>query len=166
MTIQSQADTFLSQKRIAVVGVSRKGGTGNEILKALRKRGFEVVPVNPNASEVHGETCYPSVGAIDGGVGAAVIATRPEVVEAVVRDCVDAGVSHVWMHYNALFGVKNSSVSEAAADYGRDLEMTLMLDTGDGLYVPYVESFEVGMHLDAVARRSERISIAGNNGRV
>jgi len=120
MTIQSQAEAFLSQKRIAVVGVSRKGGTGNEILKALRKRGFEAVPVNPNASEVHGETCYPSVGEIDGGVGAAVIATRPEAAEGVVRDCVDAGVSHVWMHYNALFGAKASSVSAAAADYGRE----------------------------------------------
>ena len=120
MTIQTQAEAFLSQKRIAVVGVSRKGGTGKEILKALQKRGFEVVPVNPNVSEVLGQTCYPNVGAIDGGVGAAVIATSPGVTESVMRDCVDAGVSHVWMHYNALFGAKSSSVSQSAADYGRE----------------------------------------------
>ena len=52
MTIQTQAEAFLSQNQIAVVGVSRKRGTGNAIFKALRKRGYEVVPVNPKASEV------------------------------------------------------------------------------------------------------------------
>jgi len=120
MSLQTQAEAFLAQERIAVVGVSRKGGTGKEIFKALRKRGYEVVPVNTKTSEVLGETCYPKVSAIDGGVGAVVVATRAEMAEDVMRDCVEAGVTHVWMHYNALFGAKSSSVSQEAADYGRE----------------------------------------------
>ncbi len=120
MTIRSQAEAFLSEKRIAVVGVSRKPGTGSAILKGLRKRGYVTVPVNPNASEIDGETCYPNVAAIDGGVGAAVIVTRPEVAESVVRDCAEAGIARVWMHHNALFGARRSSVSESAVEYGRD----------------------------------------------
>ena len=120
MTIQTQAEAFLSQKRIAVVGVSRKQGTGNAIFKALRKRGYKVVPVNPKASEVDGETCYPDLKSIPGGVDAAVIVTSPGVSETVMHDCVEAGVSHVWMHHNALFGAKSSSVSDAATAYGRE----------------------------------------------
>lgn len=120
MTIQTQAEAFLSQSRIAIVGVSRKQGTGNAIFKALRKRGYEVVPVSPNATEVDGETCYPDLKSIPEGVGAAVIVTKPETTESVMRDCVESGVSHVWMHYNALFGAKNSSVSDAATTYGRE----------------------------------------------
>lgn len=120
MSIQSQAETFLSQKRIAVVGVKRKPGTGNAILKALRKRGYDVVAIHPQAAELEGEKCFPSVKDVDGGIDAVVIATRPEVAEAVVKDCVEAGVAHVWMHHNALFGAKSSSVSEAAASYGRE----------------------------------------------
>lgn len=120
MSIQTQADAFLSRKRIAVVGVSRKQGTGNAIFKGLRKRGFAVVPVNPNADEVDGAVCYPDVPSIPEGVDAAVIVTRPEVTEAVMRDCVAAGVSHVWMHHNALFGARSSSVSVAATEYGRE----------------------------------------------
>lgn len=120
MTIQAQAKAFLSQKRIAVVGVSRKQGTGNTIFKALRNRGYEVVPVSLNASEVDGETCYPDLRSIPEGVDAAVIVTRPEVAQEVMHDCVEAGVSHVWMHYNAIFGAKSSSVSEAATVYGRE----------------------------------------------
>jgi len=120
MGIETQADAFLAQKRMAVVGVSRRKGTGNVILKALRERGYEVLPVNPNASEMEGETCYPDLQAIPGGVDAAVVVTRPEVAEGVVRECVEAGVSHVWMHHNALLGAKTSSVSEAATSYGRE----------------------------------------------
>lgn len=120
MTIQTQAEAFLSQKRIAVVGVSRKQGTGNAIFKALRKRGYEVVPVNPKASEVNGEPYYSDLKSIPEGVDAAVIVTSPETSETVMHDCVEAGVSHVWMHYNALVGAKSSSVSDAATAYGRE----------------------------------------------
>ncbi|MEZ4712963.1 MAG: CoA-binding protein [Caldilineaceae bacterium] len=67
MNIKDQAAAFLAQKRIAVVGVSRKQGTGNGIFTSLRARGYEVFPVNPNATEVMGESCYPSVKAIPGG---------------------------------------------------------------------------------------------------
>ena len=115
MTIETRADAFLSKKRIAVVGVSRnRSGTGNAILKSLRKRGYETFPVNPNASEVDGETCYPNVQSIPGGTEAAVLVTSPDVARKVVEDCAKAGVQHVWMHHNALFGAGNSSVSREA----------------------------------------------------
>jgi uncharacterized protein len=120
MSLESLATDFLAHKRIAVVGVSRSDGTGNVIFKRLRDRGYEVFPVNPNATEVEGVTCYPSLSAIPGGVGAAVVVTRPEVTEAVVRECAEAGVSRVWMHYNALFGAGNSSVSDEAVTFCRE----------------------------------------------
>ena len=120
MSIQTQAEAFLAEKRIAVVGASQKQGTGKFVFKGLQDRGYEVVPVNPNAEEVEGATCYTSVKAIPGEVNAAVIVTRPEIAEQVVRECVEAGVSRVWMHHNAFAGAKNSSVSEAGAEYGRE----------------------------------------------
>ena len=120
MDINKQAEDFLAQKRIAVVGVSRTRGTGNAIFAGLRARGYEVYPVNPHAGKVEGQTCYPNLNAIPGGVDAAVIVTRPEAAEGVVHQCRQAGVAHVWMHHNALFGKKNSSVSDAAVKYCRE----------------------------------------------
>lgn len=120
MSLETQAEAFLTQKRIAVAGVSRKKGTGNVILTALRKRGYEVFAVNPHAQEIDGETCYPDLAAIRGGVDGVVIATRPAAAEQIVRQCSEAGVGRVWMHHNALFGARSSSVSEAAVDYGRE----------------------------------------------
>ena len=120
MSLGAQAEAFLANKRVAVVGVSRSGGTGNGILHKLLDQGYEVFPVNPNVTELEGLTCYPSVSAIPGGVQAAVVVTKPEVTEKVVRDCAQAGVSHVWMHYNAMFGAGNSSVSDEAVAFCRD----------------------------------------------
>ena len=141
MNLKEQAEMFLAQKRIAVVGVSREQGTGNGIFTTLRKRGHEVVPVNPNASEVMGEPCYPDLKSIPGGVDAAVIVTRPEVTETVVRDCAEAGVSRVWMHYNALFGKGNSSVSDAAVAYCREHDIDVI---AGGCPLMFGEGADVG----------------------
>jgi predicted CoA-binding protein len=117
MNLEEKAAAFLEQKRIAVVGVSRKAGTGNAIMGRFRSRGYTVFPVNPNAEEIAGEKCYPNLKAIPDGVDAVMIVTRPEVTEQVVHECAEAGVSHVWMHYNALFGAGNSSVSQPAVEF-------------------------------------------------
>lgn len=141
MDIKEQAEAFLAKKRIAVVGVSRKQGTGNGIFTGLRQRGYEVFPVNPNATEVMGEPCYPTLQTIPGGVDAVVIVTRPEVTEAVVRDCAEAGVSQVWMHFNALFGAGNSSVSEAAVAYCREHDIDVI---AGGCPMMFGEGADVG----------------------
>ncbi len=65
------------------------------IYRRLRDRGYDVYPVNPNASEVEGDTCYPTLASVPGGVEAVVIATRPELAEATVRECVDLGITHL-----------------------------------------------------------------------
>jgi hypothetical protein len=116
MSLKTLSADFLSQKRIAVVGVRRtKDDAANLIFRKLRDAGYSVFPVNPQAETVEGVTCYPNVQAIPGGVEGAVIVTRPEVTEQVVRDCAAAGVTHVWMHK----GMGNS-VSEAAVRFCRE----------------------------------------------
>jgi predicted CoA-binding protein len=120
MTLQADTEEFLAQKRIAVVGVSRKTGTANGIYNRMRDRGYTVFAINPNATEVEGDPCYPNLKAVPEDIDAVFIATRPEITETVVNECVELGVSHVWMHYNALFGAGNSSVSETAVAMCRE----------------------------------------------
>ncbi len=48
---------FLRGRRIAVAGVSRSGeSAANPVYRKLRDCGYEVVPVNPNTSQVEGDT--------------------------------------------------------------------------------------------------------------
>ncbi len=123
-SISGAATDFLSHKRIAVTGVSRTPGAhgSNAVFKRLKDRGYEVFAINPNATQIEGETCYPNLAAIPGGVEAVVIGTRPERAEATIRDCAELGIKHVWMHRGPVAG----SVSPAAAALGRQHGMTVI----------------------------------------
>jgi uncharacterized protein len=90
---------FLSRKRIAVVGVSRNPKDFTRTLWAeFRRRGYDVVPVNPAVSEVDGLECYARLQDISPVVDAALLLTKPPVTDRVVRECAEAGVGCVWMY--------------------------------------------------------------------
>ena len=116
--IKDAASEFLASKRVAVTGVSRHPSNhgSNVVYQRLRERGYEVFAVNPNADEVEGDRCYRDLRSIPGGVDAVVIATRPEIADATMRECDELGIQHVWMHR----GPGAGSVSQAAAEYGRE----------------------------------------------
>ena len=117
-SIKSASDAFLANKRVAVTGVSRTPDShgSNFVYRRLRDRGYQVFAVNPNADEVEGDPSYPDLSSIPGGVHAVVIGTRPERAGATMRECVELGIEHVWMHRS--FGA--GSVSDAATAYGRE----------------------------------------------
>ncbi|HEX3291344.1 MAG TPA: CoA-binding protein [Gaiella sp.] len=123
-SMKEAASQFLANKRVAVTGVSRDAGGhgGNVVYRRLRERGYEVFPVNPNADEVEGDRCYHDLHSIPGGVDAVVIATRPEHADDAMRECAELGIGQVWMHR----GPGAGSVSESAADYGREHGITVI----------------------------------------
>jgi predicted CoA-binding protein len=123
-SIKDAAAEFLDRERIAVTGVSRtpSGHGANVVYQRLRDRGYQVFAVNPNAEEVEGDTCYHDLGSIPGGVDAVVIGTRPETADATMRECVELGISRVWMHR----GPGTGSVSASAAQYGREHGITVI----------------------------------------
>lgn len=124
MKIKEAAEEFLAQRRIAVTGVSRTPKThgSNYVYQRLRERGYTVFAVNPNAAMVEGDPCYIDLKSIPGGVDAVVIGTRPSIAEETMRECVELGVTHVWMH--RAFG--EGSVSSAATEYGRAHGVTVI----------------------------------------
>jgi uncharacterized protein len=117
------AGAFLAHRRIAVAGLSRdKPNPGNFIYRRLRDHGYEVFAVHPQAAEIEGDACYPSVAAIPGGVDGVVVTTHPDVTVRVVQDCIDAGVRRVWLHRSVGAG----SVSAAAVELCRRHEVPLL----------------------------------------
>lgn len=90
---------FLRGRRFAVAGVSRQPGqAANAVFRRLKQSGYETFPVNPNAAEVEGATCYPSIAAVPGPLDGVVIATAPAVAVQLVQQCADHGVRRVWFH--------------------------------------------------------------------
>ena len=123
-TINEAAAAFLANKRVAVTGVSRHAENhgSNAVYRRLRERGYQVFAVNPNASQVEGDRSYADLKSIPGGIEAVVIATRPEVATDTMRECVELGIRHVWMHR----GPGAGSVSAAATEYGRQHGITVI----------------------------------------
>jgi len=102
MTSMAAVNDFLSQRSLAVVGVSRAGKKfGNSIFTTLKERGYKVFPVNPNADNVEGERCYHSLGELPEKVGGVVICVPPAQTEKVVHDAFESGIGRVWMQQGA-----------------------------------------------------------------
>lgn len=141
MTLKTKAASFLVQKRIAVVGVSSTtNDAANAIYRKLRDTGYDVFAVNPKTNMVEGDTCYPSVKAIPGGVEGAVIVTRPDVTAQVVRECAEAGVKQVWMHRGM-----GSSVSDEATAFCRDNGIAVIPGACPLMYCEPVDFAHKGM---------------------
>ncbi len=101
---------FLRGRRIAVVGVSRgTSSAANPVFRKLRDTGYEVFPVNPNASQVEGVRCFPNLASVPGELDGIVIATHPDVSLDVVRQAAERKVPRIWFHRS--FG--RGSVSDA-----------------------------------------------------
>jgi predicted CoA-binding protein len=108
---------FLRGRRIAVAGVSRTGASAaNAVFQKLRACGYEVLPVNPNASEVEGVKCHPDLLSIPGDIDGVVVGTHPDASATVVRQAIKRDVRHVWFHRS--FG-QGSVSSEAVQECSR-----------------------------------------------
>lgn len=120
-----------------MAGVSRSGeGAANLIYRRLRNAGYTAFAINPEATTVEGDPCYPDIASLPETPGGLVIATPPEAAPALVQACADRGIPRVWMHRS--FGT--GSVSDEAAALGQRLGLTvipgacpmLFLDPVDG----------------------------------
>ena len=117
--LKQAADEFLSNKRIAVAGVSRKGDTAaNAVYKKLKACGYEVFPVNPNAEIIDEDKCYHSLNEIPGIVEGVVIGTKPEAAKQIVEDCGRLGIKDVWIHRSFGTGSYDESAVEKAKELG------------------------------------------------
>jgi hypothetical protein len=142
MSHQERVQDFLAQKRIAISGLSRSKDSGvGAIYLKLRDKGYEVFAVHPEAEALHGDPCYPNLGAIPGGVDAVFIMNSPDISEKIVDEAAQLGIKRVWMHNNKL---APSSVSQAAVDRGHEADMQV-IDVGCPMMFLDPDFFHGGM---------------------
>ena len=101
--MQQKITDFLTQKKIAVVGVSRHNrGFGRRVLENLKRRAYEVYGVNSFAED--GDELYSSLRDLPTNVDGVVCVVPPEQTESVVKECLDLGIHHVWLQPGAESG--------------------------------------------------------------
>ena len=85
-------------KTVAVVGISGKPDRPSHVVaKYLQERGYKVIPVNPNLTEVLGEKAYKSLAEVPGRVDLVDVFRKPEEVPGVAEEAVRTGARFFWM---------------------------------------------------------------------
>ena len=100
MTPEMQA--MLAASSYAVVGASRDPDKyGYLVYRSLKAAGKTAFPINPNAAEVDGDRCYPSLSALPQKPEVAVLVVPPQVTESAVAECALLGIRQIWMQPGA-----------------------------------------------------------------
>ena len=87
-----------SAKRIAIVGLSEDPHKDSyRVAEYLQKHGYEIIPVNPKASQILGEKAYPDLKSIPSPVDIVDIFRKSEAVPAIVNEAIQTGAKTVWM---------------------------------------------------------------------
>ena len=96
--MQDLIKEFMAQKRFAVVGATDNPEKyGNQIVKNLKSRGYEVYPVNPRLKEIEGIKCYPALADIPVKVDVVDFVVPPGVTESILKECLELGLDRMWL---------------------------------------------------------------------
>jgi len=133
MTTRQTIDDFLGVKRLAVVGVSHKPRDfTRSLFRELRSRGYDLVPVHPEAIEVEGIPAVRRVSEASPPVDGALLLTSPAVTGEVVVECQQAGIRRIWM-YRA---VGAGAVSPQAVQFCEENGMSVVAGECPFMFLP------------------------------
>lgn len=119
MTDTELKELLSSAKNIAVVGLSNSPARASYgVSRFLQRQGYRVIPVNPNETEVLGETCYPTLREVPDPIDIVDIFRRseavPEIVDAALeRHAAGGGIRCIWMQ-EGIVNTEAAARAEAA----------------------------------------------------
>ena len=89
---------FLSRKRIAVVGVSRKKTSfANDVFDKMIRSGYDAVPVNQHMTKFRERPCYVRLTDISPPVDGVIILTPKSKTGEVINDVATTGIKNLWI---------------------------------------------------------------------
>ena len=92
----------MQPKVVAIIGASNnRRKFGNRALRAFRRQGYTVVPINPHEVEVEGLKTYASVLDVPGTVDMASLYVPPEIGLRVIEEIARKGIAEVWLNPGA-----------------------------------------------------------------
>lgn len=113
-------------RTIAVVGLSsRPERPSHDVAAYLQERGYRIVPVNPNESEVLGESAYPWLLDVPEDISIDVVDVFRRAIHtpAVARDAVQVGAKVLWLQE----GIVNDEARRIAEEAGLTVIMGMCI---------------------------------------
>lgn len=106
---------------ITVVGASadpRKAA--GEVPALMQRLGWRIIPVNPTATEILGERCYPTLADVPGPLGLVDVFRPGPQTPPVAQAAVDAGAESLWLQLGIVSDAAREIAVSAGLDYVED----------------------------------------------
>jgi len=105
---------------IAVVGLSPNWNRPSYFAaKYMLEHGYTVIPVNPGATEILGQKCYPDLAAIPVKVDMVDVFRKAQDAGPIAEETIRIGARCLWLQ----LGVINCAAADSAAAAGLDVVM-------------------------------------------
>ena len=96
-------EVLANAKTIAVVGLSPNPmRPSHPVAQYMQRQGYRIVPVNPNETEILGETCYASLTDIPFPVDIVDVFRQPGAVPAIAEEAVKIGAQAIWLQLDVI----------------------------------------------------------------
>jgi predicted CoA-binding protein len=120
---------LIGTRTIAVVGLSPRPERPSHVVASyLQAHGYRLFPVNPTATAILGERCYPDVLSIGEPVHMVNVFRIPDECPKVAEQAVAAGAQSLWLQ----LGIASVEASQIAAAGGLEVVMDrcIMIEHG------------------------------------
>ena len=108
-------------KTIAVVGLSSDPlRPSNGVAGYMRRKGYRVIPVNPNETEVFGDHSYTTLAEVPGPIDLVDIFRRSEAAGKAVDEAIAVGAKAVWL--------QEGVIDHAAAKRAEEAGLLVVMD--------------------------------------
>lgn len=119
---------------IAVVGLSdNPERTSYMVSAAMQQKGYRIIPVNPNATEILGEKCYASLKEIPEPVDIVNVFRRSEYCASVASEAAEIKAKVLWLQ----LGIVNEEAAGIAAQHGMTAIMDRCIKVEDSILLPH-----------------------------
>jgi predicted CoA-binding protein len=114
-------DLLIRTQVIAVVGLSSDPMRPSfGVSQYLQRKGYRIIPVNPNESEVLGAKAYSTLTEVQEKIDMVDVFRRPEFVPEVVEEAIRLNIPAIWL--------QEGVVHQAAAKKARDAGLIVVMD--------------------------------------
>ncbi|MBB6671114.1 CoA-binding protein [Cohnella nanjingensis] len=119
---------------IAVVGLSDDPSkTSHMVSEAMQRKGYRIIPVNPNAETILGEKCYAKLADVPEPIDIVNVFRRPEHTPPIAEEAVAAGAKVLWLQ----LGIANDEAARIAQAGGLTIIMDRCIKVEDSILLPH-----------------------------
>jgi uncharacterized protein len=119
--VRTPEEILRTARAIAVVGASPDSSrTSHGVMRYLQRVGYRCIPVNPNADEVLGERCYPSLADLPEQVDLVDVFRRAEYCADVAREAAAIGAPALWLQLGLRSAEARNVAEVAGMEYVED----------------------------------------------